>query len=238
MKYLFYLAVFVAISFVAVYYISTEYDNILAEKAVLRKIVFDDSLDLRNVADGIYVGKDSYVTLEVKIVNHKIDSIEILNNKPGDYAASAEKVTERVITAQSLDVDAISGATTTSKKILSAISAAFSDESTPTGEIHEESLLTPSNISDETDAITSASQILEEEQEETPQVTEDLSADTVTGASPGWEEETNSTTKTEDYSLQVIDVVNGASQSEDETAISPDSSKNSIDVTTGASQSL
>lgn len=237
MKYILYLVVFTIISVSAVLYINFEYDSIRMEKATKAEIVFNDALNLKNFNDGIYVGKDEYVTLEVEVANHNIVSIEILKNKPGDYAASAEKVTDRVISAQNLDVDTISGATTTSKKILSAISSALSSEkdvqSGGDGEANKE---TGNNS---TDVLTSASSSWNEEgsdsevtPESTPNNTE--KTDMVTSASQGWDEPEATEEATEDTST---DAVTSASQVE-ETSLNVEVSETSIDATTGASQSF
>lgn len=87
-----------------------------------------EEINLSAVEDGIFEG--SYkalpidVTVKVLVVDHAITDIEILKHFNGQGEA-AEIITESVITAQSLSVDAISGATYSSKVILKAIENAL-----------------------------------------------------------------------------------------------------------------
>ncbi|HHX95734.1 MAG TPA: FMN-binding protein [Clostridia bacterium] len=85
-------------------------------------------IDLTNVKEGNYRGSHEGfpVSAEVRVTikDHKITEIEIVRHDNGRGAA-AEKITERVIEAQSLDVDAVSGATYSSKVILKAIENAL-----------------------------------------------------------------------------------------------------------------
>jgi uncharacterized protein with FMN-binding domain len=74
--------------------------------------------------DGIYIG--SYlafpVSAEVRVAlkNHAIEEIELLKHNNGQ-GQGAEIIPEKVIEAQSLKVDSVSGATYSSKVILKAI---------------------------------------------------------------------------------------------------------------------
>ncbi|HON09362.1 MAG TPA: FMN-binding protein [Chitinispirillaceae bacterium] len=87
-----------------------------------------EDVDLTIVADGTYEGKFKAFPISVKVKvavkDHKITSIEYIEHKSGN-GAPAEKIQESVIEAQSLQVDAISGATYSSKAILNAISNAL-----------------------------------------------------------------------------------------------------------------
>lgn len=86
-------------------------------------------IDLDNVADGSYVGEFSYsrttCKVEVVVVGHRIETINILDNGSTDYAKKAEAVTEKVITEQKTNIDVVSGATTTSKALLKAVEIAL-----------------------------------------------------------------------------------------------------------------
>jgi uncharacterized protein with FMN-binding domain len=62
----------------------------------------------------------------VSIKGHSIDNITILKNRDSIYAKEAETVIDRVLYSQSLNVDAVSGATTTSKALLKAVEGALS----------------------------------------------------------------------------------------------------------------
>lgn len=89
-------------------------------------------IDLSSVSDGDYVGTYNFKrwtnTLSVHVKDHKITSIEIKK----DVAASgitdcADETFRRVIEAQDTQVDAVSGATVTSKAYLKAIENALNE---------------------------------------------------------------------------------------------------------------
>jgi len=88
-------------------------------------------IDLSKVADGSYVGEFSYSNttcrVEVVVGNHRIEAVNILENGSTDYAKKAEGVVEKVIAGQKTNVDAVSGATTTSKALLKAVEAALEE---------------------------------------------------------------------------------------------------------------
>jgi len=87
-------------------------------------------IDLSTVSAGKYRGDFSYggftYEVEVSIKGHRIDNITILKNRDSIYAKEAETVIDRVLYSQSLNVDAVSGATTTSKALLKAVEGALS----------------------------------------------------------------------------------------------------------------
>ena len=58
--------------------------------------------------------------MEVLVKNHSIESIKVLQNGTSEYAHKAEGVLQKVLSAQSLKVDVVTGATTTSKALLKA----------------------------------------------------------------------------------------------------------------------
>ena len=97
------------------------YQSIVAEIVVTTP-------DLGAVEDGTYQGSfDAFevaATVEVAVKDHKITAITILRHKT-DRGRKAEVITAEVITAQSLQVDTISGATNSSKVILKAIEMAL-----------------------------------------------------------------------------------------------------------------
>lgn len=86
------------------------------------------NLNLANIEDGTYVGSYSMfpVTAEVKVTvqDHLITSIELTKHNHGKGAA-AEVIPSKVVEAQSLQVDAVSGATYSSKVIMKAIENAL-----------------------------------------------------------------------------------------------------------------
>jgi uncharacterized protein with FMN-binding domain len=88
-----------------------------------------NEVDLSNIQDGSYKGDFSYggftYEVEVTVKEHRIENIEILKNRDTRHAKKAEGVVEKVLNAQSLEVDAVTGATTTSKALLEAIENAL-----------------------------------------------------------------------------------------------------------------
>ncbi len=84
--------------------------------------------DLSNIQDGNYIGEYSitpvYVKVEVTVNNHQITSIAILQHDNG-LGSTAESIVNDVVEEQSLDIDAVSGATVSSKCILKAVENAI-----------------------------------------------------------------------------------------------------------------
>ncbi|HCX70022.1 MAG TPA: FMN-binding protein, partial [Firmicutes bacterium] len=78
--------------------------------------------------DGIYHGEAETalvkVVLEVEATNHKITGIDILKHDNG-MGKKAERITEDMIRMNTYDVDAVSGATSSSQVIKSAVSNAL-----------------------------------------------------------------------------------------------------------------
>lgn len=85
-------------------------------------------LDLSNVQDGEYIGECDNravkVTVAVRTENHRITDIQILRHNNG-MGKKAEEITSRVIEAQSINIDAVSGATFSSNTILKAVENAL-----------------------------------------------------------------------------------------------------------------
>ena len=85
--------------------------------------------DLKTVSDGIYQGSSKVgpvrVTLDVTMRSNTITSIQIIRHFNG-RGKKAEAIVPKVIEAQSLNVDVISGATASSKAILQAVENALS----------------------------------------------------------------------------------------------------------------
>ena len=84
-------------------------------------------VDLSTIPDGTYSGSHEAVwvgaTVEVTVRDHRIIEIK-LDHRHGQGEA-AEVITDHVIEAQSLQVDTISGVTSSSKVILKAIEKAL-----------------------------------------------------------------------------------------------------------------
>ena len=86
-------------------------------------------VDLRSVEDGKYIGTFSYGQFEYKVRttvrSHIITTIDILQNRDTAYAQRAEGVIAQIIADQTPNVDAVSGATTTSKALMKAVENAL-----------------------------------------------------------------------------------------------------------------
>ena len=86
------------------------------------------TVDLGTVADGSYIGvcqnKILFAVVRVEIRNHAITGIEVIEHK-ASYMTQAEQIAGAVCSEQSLEVDAISGATLTSDTTLKAIENAL-----------------------------------------------------------------------------------------------------------------
>jgi len=93
----------------------------------LRDIEVTDP-DLTQLADGVYRGKHNVfpvlVTVEVTIRDHRMEQIDLVRHINGQGSA-AEVIPGLVIETQSLQVDAVAGATYSSKVILLAIEDAL-----------------------------------------------------------------------------------------------------------------
>lgn len=85
-------------------------------------------VNLSTLADGTYVGECNvdvlYAKVQVTLTGGRITSIELLEHK-NERGASAEPIVGRIIQEQRVDVDAISGATNSSKVIKKAVENAL-----------------------------------------------------------------------------------------------------------------
>ncbi|WP_414674511.1 FMN-binding protein [Mesotoga sp. UBA6090] len=77
--------------------------------------------------DGVYLGREGYVALEVEIRDGSIVEIRIVQNRSDRYARSAEVLTDRIVEAQSLEVDLVTGATASSESIVASVMAAIGE---------------------------------------------------------------------------------------------------------------
>ena len=98
---------------------------------LLRPQVLDiGTVDLNTIADGEYIGvcqnKILFAVVNVEIQNHKIIGIEVVEHK-ASYMEQAKQIAGAVCSEQSIEVDAISGATLTSDTVLKAIENALED---------------------------------------------------------------------------------------------------------------
>jgi len=99
-----------------------------AQLKKVREMPIND-IDLVQVKDGTYTGDFTYglfgidftYIVETDVQSNKIINIRVVQNRNTHHAKLAENVIPRVIEAQSPNVDAHTGATTTSKALLKAI---------------------------------------------------------------------------------------------------------------------
>ncbi|PJI09309.1 MULTISPECIES: FMN-binding protein [Clostridium] len=96
-------------------------------KKEVAAIIIKD-VNLNKVADGEYIGAYDVnfvaAKVQVNVKNHRITSIKLLKHKT-ERGKKAEVIPGRVVKAQSLKVDTITGATNSSKVILKAIEKAL-----------------------------------------------------------------------------------------------------------------
>ena len=87
--------------------------------------------DLTHKADGAYRGTQSIsgtpvrATVDVVIRNRVITSINIVEHFCSPIGKKAERIVEKIVEQQSLDIDVVSGATASSKAILKAVENAL-----------------------------------------------------------------------------------------------------------------
>ena len=99
-------------------------------KRTLKKVKINE-VPISQVADGEYVGeaqiKPVSAKVNVQVENGKITDIEIKDHMTG-LGKNGEKIIDHIINKQSLDVDAISGATQSSVTITKAVENALTQE--------------------------------------------------------------------------------------------------------------
>ena len=87
--------------------------------------------DMEGKNDGVYrgiydlSGTPVKVTLDVTVQDQNITAVNIIKHICSPIGKKAEKIVERIIEQQSLDVDVVSGATGSSMAILKAIENAL-----------------------------------------------------------------------------------------------------------------
>jgi len=89
-----------------------------------------EDVNLIAIEDGNYLGEKDIsgfiYKVEVSMNSHVISDIQILQNRKSSYARYAEAVIPRIIKNQNANVNAITGATTTSKALMKAVENALS----------------------------------------------------------------------------------------------------------------
>ncbi len=101
--------------------------NVADYKRAIGETTFDE-IDIADVSDGIYIGEYDvnfiYAKVEVTVEEGEIVSINILEHRH-ERGKAAEKVIEKIIEEQKIDVDAVSGATNSSTVIKKAVENAL-----------------------------------------------------------------------------------------------------------------
>ena len=96
-------------------------------KAKVNALTFDE-IDLTKVEDGVYEGQCDTgvvrVRVQVTIRNHQLESIELLEHENG-RGTPAEAILDQMVQNQTTAVDAVSGATCSSKVIRKAVENAL-----------------------------------------------------------------------------------------------------------------
>lgn len=108
-------------------YITKYFFNMMKYKTIIKELTIR-KVDLSKVPDGNFTGSCDaiFVGAKVNVIvqNHKIVDIKLVNHK-NERGQRAEIIPQKVVQAQSLQVDAVSGATNSSKVILKAIENAL-----------------------------------------------------------------------------------------------------------------
>ena len=88
-----------------------------------------EDVDVSKIPDGTYLGKYGYselvYTAKLEVENGRIQWIRLDENQPSPRSDWVKEIPERVIEANSTQVDVVSGATTSSKAVLKAIELAL-----------------------------------------------------------------------------------------------------------------
>ena len=88
------------------------------------------TVDISQVADGIYMGESETelvkVAVNVTVKDGKIENIDILKHECGK-GKPAERIIESIIQKNNVEVDAVSGATETSKALRAMAQAALAE---------------------------------------------------------------------------------------------------------------
>ena len=98
-------------------------------KAKVDALAFDE-IDLSKVANGVYEGQcDTGVVrarVQVTVRDHRMESIELLEHENG-RGTPAEAILDQMVQEQTTAVDAVSGATCSSKVIRKAVENALAE---------------------------------------------------------------------------------------------------------------
>ena len=111
-----------AVSLILVIFLAVYLRNVAAYKQTVRETTVDE-INISDVSDGIYIGEYDvnfiYAKVEVTVQDGKITNIELLEHK-NERGKPAEAILGKMIDAQRINVDAVSGATNSSTVIKKA----------------------------------------------------------------------------------------------------------------------
>lgn len=111
-----------AVSLILLIFLAVYLRNVAAYKQAVRETTVDE-INISDVSDGIYIGEYDvnfiYAKVEVTVQDGKITNIELLEHK-NERGKPAEAILGKMIDAQEINVDAISGATNSSTVIKKA----------------------------------------------------------------------------------------------------------------------
>jgi len=97
------------------------------QRTKMSQLVFK-KIDLSKVTDGTYIGNagTGLVNVEVKVtvIDNKITSVKLLKHDNG-LGSKAEAIIGEIVESNTYEVDAVSGATTSSQTIKSAVCVAL-----------------------------------------------------------------------------------------------------------------
>ncbi|MDO4617352.1 MAG: FMN-binding protein [Lachnospiraceae bacterium] len=102
-----------------------------SEKKTTPSVNLEGAVDLADCADGTFEGsgqgfQNGKTTVRVTIKDHTITAIEVVDHQDTEsYFDQAKSVIDAILSTQSLDVDAVSGATYSSNGIIEAVSNAL-----------------------------------------------------------------------------------------------------------------
>ena len=111
-----------AVSLILLIFLAVYLRNVAAYKQAVRETTVDE-INISDVPDGIYIGEYDvnfiYAKVEVTVQDGKITNIELLEHK-NERGKPAEAILGKMIDAQRINVDAVSGATNSSTVIKKA----------------------------------------------------------------------------------------------------------------------
>jgi uncharacterized protein with FMN-binding domain len=121
-KFLFVLLIVSAVLLIIMLIFRSEYNQ--SERKIRYEYSLVSDIDLNEVKDGVYPGKfigfPVKVELTVTVKSHKIEKIDVQCEISGN-GYSAKGLPDRIIKAQKIRVDAVTGATTSSQIIMIAV---------------------------------------------------------------------------------------------------------------------